>query len=113
MAYHKYFPHTSLKLQLVFKKKHLSNLEWPEGKINGRYSQRSPTSLTNGLAKSKLHNEDTIAYKILRATTTQDYITREIQEEAMTIIKDSIESPTKILHLPKELHFPPPPHTLS
>jgi hypothetical protein len=73
MAYHKYFPHTSLKPQLVFKKKHLSNLEWPEGKINGRYSQRSPTSLTNGLAKSKLHNEDTIAYKILRATTTQDY----------------------------------------
>jgi hypothetical protein len=35
-------------------------------------------------------------------------MTREIQEEATTTIKDSIESPTKILHLPKELHSPLP-----
>lgn len=75
------------------------------------YSQRSPASLTNGLAKSKLHNEDTIACKIFKGNNYTRLYTREIQEEATTTIKDSIESPTKILHLPNELHSPRPPPT--
>jgi hypothetical protein len=66
------------------------------------------------LAKSKLHNEDTIAYKILRATTTQDYIQEKFKRKQQQQSKIPLKAQQRFfIYLMSFTPLPPQTHTLS